>query len=227
MPAAHAAPQTLLIFGDSLSTGYGLTRGTGWVDLLAQRVERNNYPWRVVNASISGETTAGGATRLPTVLRQHRPAIVIIELGGNDGLRGLPIDAMRSNLDRMIKTATRAGARPILVGMRLPPNYGIQYTTKFHDTFRTLAQRYGIVLVPFLLERVAARADLFQLDMIHPTAPAQPLVLEEVWAYLEPLLRAQKRAATPKTDRVGPGKRAAPRSPARSEVLTESRYRDA
>lgn len=227
MPAAHAAPQTLLIFGDSLSTGYGLTRGTGWVDLLAQRIERNNYPWRVVNASISGETTAGGATRLPTVLRQHRPAIVIIELGGNDGLRGLPIDAMRSNLDRMIKTATRAGARPILVGMRLPPNYGIQYTTKFHDTFRTLAQRYGIVLVPFLLERVAARADLFQLDMIHPTARAQPLVLEEVWAYLEPLLRAQKRAATPKTDRVGPGKRAAPRSPARSEVLTESRYRDA
>lgn len=197
--AAHAAPQTLLVFGDSLSAGYGLARGSGWVDLLARRIEQNHYPWRVVNASISGETTAGGATRLPATLRQHRPAIVIIELGGNDGLRGLPVEAMRTNLERMINAAKRAGARPVLIGMRLPPNYGIQYTTKFHDTYRSLAQRHDIVLIPFLLERVAARADLFQLDMIHPTVQAQPLILEEVWPYLEPLLRARHRAAPTKT----------------------------
>lgn len=187
------------MFGDSLSAGYGLGRGTGWVDLLARRIEQNNYPWRVVNASVSGETTAGGATRLPATLRQHRPAIVIIELGGNDGLRGLPVDAMRANLERMIKAAQRAGARPVLIGMRLPPNYGIQYTTKFHDAYRSLAQRHDVVLIPFLLERVAARAELFQLDMIHPTAQAQPLILDEVWPYLEPLLRVQKRSAPTKT----------------------------
>lgn len=187
------------MFGDSLSAGYGLARGTGWVDLLARRIEQNNYPWRVVNASVSGETTAGGATRLPATLRQHRPAIVIVELGGNDGLRGLPVEVMRANLERMIKATKRAGARPVLIGMRLPPNYGIQYTTKFHDAYRSLAQRYDVVIIPFLLERVAARAELFQLDMIHPTAQAQPLILDEVWPYLEPLLRVQKRSATTKT----------------------------
>lgn len=195
---AQAAPKTLLVYGDSLSAGYGLARETGWVDLLAQRIKQNGYPWRVVNASISGETTAGGATRLPAVLRQHRPAIVVIELGGNDGLRGLPVDAMRANLDRMIQAAKRAGAQPVLVGMRLPPNYGTQYTTKFHDSYRALARRHDIVLIPFLLERVAARADFFQLDMIHPTAQAQPLILDEVWPYLEPLIRAQKRSGAAK-----------------------------
>lgn len=195
---AQAAPKTLLVYGDSLSAGYGLARETGWVDLLAQRIKQNGYPWRVVNASISGETTAGGATRLPAVLRQHRPTIVVIELGGNDGLRGLPVDAMRANLDRMIQAAKRAGAQPVLVGMRLPPNYGTQYTTKFHDSYRALAQRHDIVLIPFLLERVAARADFFQLDMIHPTAQAQPLILDEVWPYLEPLIRAQKRSGAAK-----------------------------
>lgn len=196
--AAQAAPKTLLVYGDSLSAGYGLARDTGWVDLLARRISQNALPWRVVNASISGETTAGGATRLPAVLRQHRPAIVVIELGGNDGLRGLPIEAMRANLERMIQAARRAGATPVLVGMRLPPNYGTQYTTKFHETYRSLARRHDIVLVPFLLERVAARADYFQLDMIHPTVQAQPLILDEVWPYLEPLLDAQKRTGATK-----------------------------
>lgn len=196
--AAQAAPKTLLVYGDSLSAGYGLARDTGWVDLLARRINQNALPWRVVNASISGETTAGGATRLPAVLRQHRPAIVVIELGGNDGLRGLPIEAMRANLERMIQAARRAGATPVLVGMRLPPNYGTQYTTKFHETYRSLARRHDVVLVPFLLERVAARADYFQLDMIHPTVQAQPLILDEVWPYLEPLLDAQKRTGATK-----------------------------
>lgn len=188
-----AENKTVLLFGDSLSAGYGLTPGTGWVSLLEQRLAQTGLPYRVVNASSSGETTAGGATRIASTLRAHQPAIVVIELGGNDGLRGLPIELMRKNLDTIIKAAKRSGARPLLIGMRLPPNYGISYTTKFQAMYRELALRHGIAFVPFMLERIAARADYFQLDMVHPTAAAQSLILEEVWTYLEPLLNAQPR----------------------------------
>ena len=189
--AASAAP-TLLVFGDSLSAGYGLTPGSGWVNLLEQRMKSAGYAYRIVNASVSGETTAGGATRIEAALREHRPAIIVIELGGNDGLRGLPIEQMRKNLAAIIETSERRGAEPILLGMRLPPNYGTSYTTKFQDMYSGLARRYKIPLVPFLLERIAARADYFQLDMVHPTAAAQSLILEEVWTHLEPVLRARQ-----------------------------------
>lgn len=188
----HAAP-TLLVFGDSLSAGYGLTPGSGWVNLLEQRMKSAGYAYRIVNASVSGETTAGGATRIEAALREHRPAIIVIELGGNDGLRGLPIEQMRKNLAAIIETSERRGAEPILLGMRLPPNYGTSYTTKFQDMYSGLARRYKIPLVPFLLGRIATRADYFQLDMVHPTAAAQGLILEEVWTHLEPVLRARQK----------------------------------
>lgn len=191
--AASSAAPTLLVFGDSLSAGYGLTPGSGWVNLLEQRMKSAGYAYRIVNASVSGETTAGGATRIEAALREHRPAIIVIELGGNDGLRGLPIEQMRKNLAAIIETSERRGAEPILLGMRLPPNYGTSYTTKFQDMYNGLARRYKIPLVPFLLERIAARADYFQLDMVHPTAAAQSLILEEVWTHLEPVLRARQK----------------------------------
>ena len=191
--AASSAAPTLLVFGDSLSAGYGLTPGSGWVNLLEQRMKSAGYAYRIVNASVSGETTAGGATRIEAALREHRPAIIVIELGGNDGLRGLPIEQMRNNLAAIIETSERRGVEPILLGMRLPPNYGTSYTTKFQDMYSGLARRYKIPLVPFLLERIAARADYFQLDMVHPTAAAQSLILEEVWTHLEPVLRARQK----------------------------------
>lgn len=188
-----AGNKTILIFGDSLSAAYGLTPGTGWTTLLEQRLAQGTFSYRVVNASVSGETTAGGATRIASLLRAHQPSFILIELGGNDGLRGLPIELMRKNLDTIIKAAKRSGARPLLIGMRLPPNYGMSYTTKFQLMYRELATRHDIVLVPFMLQRIAARADYFQADMVHPTAAAQNLILEEIWDYLEPLLEEQRK----------------------------------
>lgn len=188
-----AGNKTILIFGDSLSAAYGLTPGAGWTTLLEQRLAQGAFPHRVVNASVSGETTAGGATRIASVLRAHQPSFILIELGGNDGLRGLPIELMRKNLDTIIKAAKRSGARPLLIGMRLPPNYGMSYTTKFQLMYRELATRHDIVLVPFMLQRIAARADYFQADMVHPTAAAQNLILEEIWDYLGPLLEEQRK----------------------------------
>lgn len=182
-----ATPRTLLVVGDSISAGYGLPSGVGWTHLLAARLAEQKYPYRVVNASISGDTTAGGRARLPALLDEHKPAIVIVELGGNDGLRGGDVNAMRSNLDTMIGAAQKAGARVLLVGMQLPPNYG-PYTKRFADVYREVAERRKVPLVPFLFEGFAETNEWFQPDRIHPTAAAQPRLLENVWPTLKPLL---------------------------------------
>lgn len=188
---ADPAP-SILVVGDSLSAGYGIELRDGWVTLLQQRLTRQGYPHAVVNASISGDTTAGGRTRLPAALKRHRPQIVILELGGNDGLRGLSLRETRANLEAMIKTAqTTAGARVLLVGIHLPPNYGPEYTGKFHAIYRDLTHAYNLALVPFLLEGVALTPGLMQPDGIHPRAAAQPRLLDNVWPYLEPLLKPE------------------------------------
>ena len=185
--AQHKAPP-LLVVGDSISAGYGLPAGTGWVDLLAMRLRERGHAQRVINASISGDTTAGGRARLPTLLTQHRPGIVIIELGGNDGLRGGDLKATRDNLDAMVTAALHAGAKVLLVGMRLPPNYGSAYTRTFDALFAAVAAAQKVPLLPFFFEGFGERSDMFQPDRIHPTAAAQPVLLDNVWPRLEPLL---------------------------------------
>jgi acyl-CoA thioesterase-1 len=192
----HAAAQgargaTILVLGDSMSAEYGLARGTGWVALLAQRLAQQKIAAEVVNASISGDTTAGGRARLPALLAQHRPGIVVIELGGNDALRGLPLQSTEDNLTAMAQAARQAGARVLLVGMQVPPNYGGDYTRRFATLFQTVAQAQKAALVPFLLQGVAdgpEPARLFQADRIHPTAQAQPAMLDNVWPALKKLL---------------------------------------
>jgi len=179
------------VFGDSLSAAYGIAQARGWVALLVERLKRERLDYSVVNASISGETTAGGAARFSKALAQHRPAIVILELGANDGLRGLPLAQMRQNLGSMIEQAQKAGARVVLVGMKLPPNYGPEYTRAFDSAYPELAKRYKTALVPFLLEDFAEKMELFQPDRIHPTEEAQPLMMERVWKALQPLLKSQ------------------------------------
>jgi acyl-CoA thioesterase-1 len=185
--AAQASP--ILVFGDSLSAGYGLRPDEGWVPLLQKRLQAQGYAAEVINASVSGETSAGGAQRLPRALELHKPGIVILELGANDGLRGLPIAAIRANLDKMIRTIQAVGARPLLVGMRLPPNYGPRYTADFYRMYGDLAHQELVPLVPFLLEAVALKPDLMQPDGLHPNARAASLVLNTVWPRLSPLLR--------------------------------------
>jgi acyl-CoA thioesterase-1 len=180
--------RVILVIGDSLSAGYGIGLDEGWVQLLQRRLEQQGYRYRVVNASVSGDTTAGGAARLPRALRTHRPAIIIIELGGNDGLRGQPVPEIRRNLAKMIEAAQQADARILLLGIRLPPNYGPDYTADFHAVYTALAQRYHVPLVPFLLEGVAGQDKLMQADGIHPRAGAQPRILDNVWPRLVPLL---------------------------------------
>jgi acyl-CoA thioesterase-1 len=192
--AAHAAGTSplLLVVGDSLSAEYGLARGTGWVALLAQRLAAQNSPARVVNASISGDTTSGGRTRLPALLAQHRPTHVILELGGNDALRGLPLSMSEDNLRHMARTAKAAGARVLITGMQVPPNYGKRYGEDFAALFARVAKSEGAALVPFLLAGVADRPDadtLFQPDRIHPTAQAHPRILDNVWPVLQPWLK--------------------------------------
>jgi acyl-CoA thioesterase-1 len=187
--AASNAP-LLLVVGDSLSAGYGLETGKGWVDLLRQRLHAHHPRWNVVNASISGETTAGGLARLPALLERDRPQVVVIELGGNDALRGLSLQQTADNLSQMVALCKKAGARVLLVGMQIPPNYGPVYTARFAAVFPTVAQAQGVALVPFLLSGVVAHPDWFQADNIHPTAQAQPTMLDTVWPYLQPLLRA-------------------------------------
>jgi acyl-CoA thioesterase-1 len=193
-PAATAATQpVILIVGDSLSAEYGLARGTGWVNLLTQRLAREKLPWRVVNASISGDTTSGGRTRLPALLREHRPRVVVIELGGNDALRGLPLDMTQANLTAMTQASRAAGARVLIAGMQVPPNYGRRYGEQFAQLFAAVARTEGAALVPFFLAGVADVPDAeryFQPDRIHPTAEAQPRMLDNVWPVLRPLLRA-------------------------------------
>lgn len=188
-PVAGAA--TILVFGDSLSAGYGLARGEDWPQLLAQRLQQKKTDYTVVNASISGETTQGGANRIDNALRTHRPAVVILALGANDGLRGSDLNAMRRNLERMIDSAQRAHARVVLVGIRIPPNYGQSYTQKFQGIFREVAKTRRVPLVPFLLEGFADQRDYFQADGLHPTAAAQPMILETVWKTLATLLKVK------------------------------------
>lgn len=179
---------TLLVFGDSLSAGYGIRQDAAWPSLLQHRLKENRLDYSVVNASISGETTSGGRSRLPELLTKHRPRIVLIALGANDGLRGLPLVTMRENLDAMIRATRAAKARVVLVGMRLPPNYG-PYADEFQQTFAQLAKQEKVPLVSFLLEGIADQPRLFQADTIHPTAEAQPRLLDNVWGVLAPLLK--------------------------------------
>ena len=186
--AAEPAARVLLVMGDSLSAGYNLAADEGWVSLLGQRLADRKPAWRVVNASISGETTAGGAARIDSELATHRPDVVLIELGANDGLRGLPMEQARANLSKMIDAAQAAGAKVLLVGMEMPPNYGPEYTAQFRGMFRELAEANGIPLLPFLLEPIARERDAFQADNLHPVAAVQPRLLGHVWPALEPLL---------------------------------------
>jgi acyl-CoA thioesterase-1 len=187
---AAADDATIVIVGDSLSAAYGMALSESWPSLLQQRLDQHGHAYRVFNSSISGETTQGGLTRLPRLLEQHQPAIVIVELGGNDGLRGLPLDVTRGNLSSMIEQSQAAGARVILAEMRIPPNYGRAYTEKFNGTYTELAEQHGVALLPFLLQDIALEPDMMQADGIHPTAAAQPIILDQVWSVLEPLLAA-------------------------------------
>ncbi len=190
---SHAAP-TLLVVGDSISAGYGLDNGQGWVALLGARMARDFPRWALVNASVSGDTTAGGLARLPALLQRTRAEVVVVELGGNDALRGLSLQRTRDNLTAMLRLAQHAGARTLLLGMRIPPNYGPQYTARFAEIYPDVARATHCALVPFLLEGVAQHRDLFQADGIHPDARAQAALLDNVWPRLQPLLRdAQQR----------------------------------
>jgi len=193
-PASAQAPRkaTLLVLGDSLSAEYGLARGTGWVALLEQRLAQHKLEVSVVNASISGDTSSGGRSRLPELLARHRPTHVILELGGNDALRGLPLSMTQANLAEMVRLARGAGAKVLLVGMQVPPNYGRHYADEFAALYASVAKAEGAALVPFLLSGVAdaPRSEtLFQADRIHPNAQAQGTMLDNVWAGLKPLLR--------------------------------------
>lgn len=182
----------ILVVGDSLSAEYGLARGAGWVALMAARVAQQKLPVQVVNASISGDTTSGGRTRLASLLAQHKPSVVILELGANDALRGLPLAMTRDNLDAMARSVKAAGAKVVIVGMQVPPNYGRQYTEEFAGLFGEVAKANGAALVPFLLAGVADAPDaanLFQGDGMHPRAEAHPRILENVWPVVAPLIK--------------------------------------
>ena len=183
-----AAGHSILIYGDSLSAGYGIATAQSWPALLGQRLQQSGSVWSVANASISGETTAGGRSRFDAALTQFKPTIVVIALGANDGLRGLPVKAMRDNLTAMIASAKTQQARVLLVGMRLPPNYGPDYTRDFEASFHDLAKQHKLPLLPFLLEPIAADRNAFQADNLHPLATAQPKLLDHVWAVLKPML---------------------------------------
>ena len=189
-----AAARTVLVFGDSLSAAYGLAAAQGWVHLLGERATRAGLDVRIVNASVSGETTAGGLRRLPGDLERHDPDVVVIALGANDALRGQPIAGIRANLERMLRLVRGAGAQPLLVGIMIPPNYGIDYADEFRGLYPALARAQRVPLVPFLLEGIADRPELFLDDQLHPSAQAQPRIVDNVWPVLEPLLR-KKRAA--------------------------------
>jgi acyl-CoA thioesterase-1 len=191
---APANPPKLLVLGDSISAGYGIRIEEGWVALLESRLREQGYGYQVVNASVSGETTTGGLARLPRALTLHKPRIVVLELGGNDGLRGLPLNAIRRNLERMILAARASGAKVLLIGMRMPSNYGPQYVDGFMANYRDLARRYATPLVPFIMEGVALDARLMQADGVHPTAAAQKRLLDNVWPVLKPLLGAPRKA---------------------------------
>lgn len=184
----YSAPKTVLVLGDSLSAEYGLERNTGWVRLLDERLKKSYPDVKVVNASLSGETTAGGKARLPALLKRYVPSVVIIELGGNDGLRGFPVKTIQANLSDMIDSIKKEKGNVLLLGMEIPPNYGSSYTRDFSNVYRTVSKKDKVTLVPFFLKNVADKAELFQADRIHPTVQAQPVLLDNVWPYLKPLL---------------------------------------
>ena len=188
--SAYSAPKTVLVLGDSLSAEYGLNRGSGWVALLEKKLKQEKIDARIVNASISGETTSGGRTRLPALLKQHRPDVLVIELGANDGLRGQPVSAAEANLRSMIEQAQKNRARVLLVGMRMPPNYGRSYTEKFFSMYKKLSTQYKAPLVPFMLEGVADKPALFQADRLHPNANAHPIILANIWPQFKALVKA-------------------------------------
>jgi acyl-CoA thioesterase I len=187
-PAAAASRPVVLIVGDSLSAGYGLATHENWPSLLQRRLSDLGYPHRVVNASISGDTTSGGLARLPRALERHAPEIVLIGLGGNDGLRAIPVPEFRRNLANMIQLSASAGAKVLLAGIRIPPNYGPEYAEAFHAVFHELAREHETSLVPFILEGIALDPGLMQADGIHPTAAAQPVILDNLWPALKPML---------------------------------------
>lgn len=187
-PVAFAQAPAVLVLGDSLSAGYGIDTERGWVARLAERIEREGLPHRVVNAAVSGETTAGGLTRLPALLDRHRPAVLVIQLGANDGLRGWDFSVIHDNLTRLVTQGREAGARVLLIGVRLPPNYGASYTDGFQAVFMRVAAEQGVPLVPALLKDVAEDWSLMQSDGLHPTAEAQERILDNVWPTLKPLL---------------------------------------
>lgn len=205
---AEAAPArpAILVVGDSLSAAYGIAVEEGWVALLERRLREEGYEHAVVNASVSGDTSRGALARLPRLLDTHAPAVVIIEIGGNDGLRGLPVTELRTNLSRMIEAAQGTGARVLLLGMRIPPNYGPRYTQEFADTYATLAERYDAALVPFILDDVALDEKLMQDDGIHPRADAQPLIMERVWERLAPLLKDLRGRAAARATETAPAR---------------------
>ncbi|SHG77928.1 acyl-CoA thioesterase-1 [Massilia sp. CF038] len=189
--SAHSAPKTVLVLGDSLSAEYGLARGNGWVALLEQKLKQEKIDAKVVNASISGETTSGGRARLPALLGQHKPDVVVIELGANDGLRGQPVRAAEANLRAMIEQSQKNSARVLLIGMRMPPNYGRDYTERFFGMYKNLAGQYKSPLVPFMLEGVADKPKLFQADRLHPNAEAHPIILANIWPQFAPMVKAR------------------------------------
>jgi acyl-CoA thioesterase I len=183
-----AQATTILVWGDSLSAGYGLRAGEAWPTLLQTRLAQEGFPHQVVNASLSGETSAGGRSRLPAALERHQPSVVVLELGANDGLRGLPPSLMAENLGAMVSAARASGAQVLLVGMQMPPNYGPAYTRRFAATFEEVAATHKVALLPFLLDGFAEQKEFFQADGIHPTAEAQALILDNIWPQLTPLL---------------------------------------
>jgi acyl-CoA thioesterase-1 len=189
--SAYSAPKTVLVLGDSLSAEYGLARGTGWVSLLDQKLKAEKIDARIVNASISGETTSGGRTRLPALLSQHHPNIVVIELGANDGLRGLPVASAEDNLRSMVSLATKNHAKVLLVGMRMPPNYGRTYTERFAGMYKDVSTQLKAPLVPFMLEGVAQDPAMFQADRLHPLSTAHPIILANIWPQFSALIKSR------------------------------------
>ncbi|MEB0134833.1 arylesterase [Actimicrobium sp. CCC2.4] len=186
--SAYSASKAVLVLGDSLSAEYGLARGEGWVALLEQRLKESGIDVTLINASISGETTSGGKTRLAALLSKNQPDVVVVELGANDGLRGLALGDTQKNLRDIINASKKSKARVVLVGMQLPPNYGTDYTKRFAAIFPTLAKETRSSLVPFMLDGVVSQPQLFQADRIHPTAQAHPIILDNIWPQLKPLL---------------------------------------
>lgn len=189
--SAYSAPKTVLVLGDSLSAEYGLSRGTGWVALAEQKLRQNNIDAVIVNASVSGETTSGGRSRLPALLTKHKPDLVVIELGANDGLRGLPVAAAKTNLLAMNDAAAKANAKVVLIGMRMPPNYGRDYADKFFAMYGTLSKEIKAPLIPFMLDGVAEKPQLFQPDRLHPLAEAHPIILANIWPTLQKAIKAK------------------------------------